>query len=342
MGAGSSPAANSIANFIKYNQTFNRQKVTSFYIDWLRITIDSQPYLIREIGGKYEILDDINNGDEVNVDPTYYSQNMGDIQYPLYQIESTYSNIGNIYLGHLFEINGKPIIVSYPNNIYEIKESIFRFNQNVTIIPKKDTLMTVDFNVNYTVQVDFSTEPKKIEIGNTNGQLIGTFSEDINLIHQIRIKHTYNDDKEKIKRILNSVKSILIDTQPNTIIKMKLKNQISDAQLSKFVVNDTGVLNFDSGEYSDQNQILEMRIAGINISIENINDRGLINDFSTLRNVQQGDFCTKDGFNYSYYNGKWYKANAVKNDKNIIVSYDIQCPVDALVFYYAAIERDYY
>ena len=332
-------AALSVANLIKYNKTFNGAKVTDFSIDWLRLTIDSNPYLIRRNGKNYQIVNDSSS-----------TNTFGDIVYPLYQIESTYKNLGEIYLGHLFYINNSPIIVSYPNNIYQIKESNFNYGKNISIIPAKDTIMTVDFRVNYKVEEDISTLPKKIQKSNVNGQLVGIFSEQTDLISQIRTKYslsyttgTDQQDKDKIYRFLSGVRTILVDTQPGAIIKMRVEGQVdreSGTQLlHRFVVNETGVLNFDPGD--DSTYIKEFKICGVNLLATEI-EPIQIEDFSEITPIN-GNLYT-DGQDYKYYfRTTWYLVEPrYQNDSQEITSYDISCPIDALVFYFAAIERDFY
>jgi len=96
-------------------QGFNNKIVTDFNINWLRLTIESDPYLIiEESPNNFRPFDDIDLDGSDSIDFT------NPIDYPLYQIESTYNGT-NVYLGWLFTIDGKPIIISPPNNIYELK-----------------------------------------------------------------------------------------------------------------------------------------------------------------------------------------------------------------------------
>ena len=50
------------------------------------------------------------------------------------------------------------------------------------------------------------------------------------------------------------------------------------------------------------------------------------------------DLCIVENIPYIYFKNKWYKAEEQDNQE----SYDIDCPVDALLFYYASVRRDFY
>ena len=336
IGAGSTPAANSIANFIKYNQTINNKIVTDFTINWFRLTIESDPYLIIESSpGVFRPYDDIDSDGSDFIDFT------NPIDYQLYQMESTYNGI-NIYLGWLFTINGKQIIIAPPNNIYELKEETFSFKKNVQIIPAKDTAMLVDFRLIEVRSEDISMTPKNIRAEKVNGQLIGTYSRNAELISRIyyKYKYTYYEGegdtltgKNRVQRAVNGVKTVLVDTQPGAIIYIRTSEM---NQENRFVVNANGQLNFDP--LDNEINIISLRIAGMNISIDDTVDKGVVSNLSSVQYPIEGDICTINNILYCYYNGQWYQASKTQNNKFI----DIDCPVDALIFYSATIEEDIY
>ena len=149
----STAAARSIASHIKYMQSFNNKIVTDFNINWLRITVESDPYLIvKHSDGLYYPYEDIDIPIQSGTsDPTKEIEKP--IEYKLYQLESTYNK--DVYLGTLFNfyLNGNndtfnQIIISPPNNIYEIDQKDFSLPKTAKIIPAKDTLMSVDFTGN--------------------------------------------------------------------------------------------------------------------------------------------------------------------------------------------------
>ena len=320
-----SAANNTIAKAIKYNIPFNNKVVTDFTINWLRLTIESEPYLIIEQNGSYRPFDDIAPTTDDLDQP---------IDYQLYQIESTYNGT-NVYLGWLFNINGQDIIISPPNNIYQIKEDAFSFKRDVKIIPAKDTAMLVDYRLVEVRQEDLSNLPKNIRINKVNGQLMGTYSEDTQLISMInyKYKYTYESGTDRIKRYVNGVNSVLVDTEPGTVIYMKTST-MDNAE--RFVVDHTGELNFDPMD--SQKSIISLRIAGINVYQDDCRDRGIVQSLDDVTYPRNKDICHLNGSFYYYHKSQWYPAILASNQ----VSYDVSCSVDALVFYYASIEEDYY
>ena len=363
VGAGQARAAtNSIAKKIKFNIPFNNKIISDFTINWLRLTIESNPYLIIEQSpGVFRPYDDIsktaadqevekyipyNSIDKEGPDPVDFTQ---PINYQLYQIESTYNGM-NVYLGWLFNINGQSVIISPPNNIYELKENTFSFGRNTPIIPAKDTAMLVDYRLIQVKQEDLSNLPKNIRINKVNGQLMGTYSINTELISRINYKYryTYESGTDKIERKVNGVETISIDTEPGAIVYIKTSTMTTE---QRFVVNHTGEFTFDPMD--TQTTITSLKIAGMNINLAYYNDRGTVSNLEEVNFPKNGDYC-KIRDEYYYYNTTWYQGTLVKQGAYNTVdqkgnpiqrqekSLDIQCPVDALVFYYAAIREDYY
>ena len=129
-------------------------------------------------------------------------------------MESSY-DFNNVYLGYLFEINGEQIIIAPPNNIYELKEDNLKLGSNTTIIPAKDTAMTIDYIINLRIEDDISKVPKFIRTENVNAQLMGTFSSINELITRIKYQYRYtfkNENDDTVKRYVNGIKSVLVDT----------------------------------------------------------------------------------------------------------------------------------
>lgn len=328
IGADTAPAANSIAKKLKYNQSFNGTILTDFSISWLRMTMNSKPYLIRQEGSTFRPIDDI--------DPTQDDISKP-IDYPLYQIESIY-NEQNIYLGWLFYLDDnheKSIIVSPPNNIYELNEPGLILSKDDRIIPAKDTYMDVDFRAETITIQDPKKDPKNIRMKNVNGQFIGTFDEDTELIARIKYKYkyTYEDGKDKIERTVNGVKNVFIDTQPGAIVMIRTDNE----KPQKFVVNETGQLNFETKDFNLN--ITSLKIIGMNIDLRYVRERtGQYNNINQVQNPLNGDYCIIGDNKYYYHKNQWVVA-ALANNK---VSIDIKCSVDAIVNYFCSVRRDYY
>lgn len=328
-------AANSIAKSIKYNQIFNNKIITNFDITWIRLTIESDPYLIIEENGVYRPYDDI---DSDGSDPIDFTQ---PINYQLYQIESTYNNV-NIYLGWLFTINGRQIIVSPPNNIYELKQTGLILKKDSQIIPAKDIAMLVDYRLDNVIEQVVFDEPKNKVFNNINGQLIGTYDQDAEIISRIKYKYKYNYEKglDQIKRKVNSVKTILVDTQPGTIIKIK-SSKMDNYQ--KVVVNHTGEFNFDFLSREDDDvSISQLFIIGFRALISQSTFRGTVNSFDQITFPHEGDYCVIDRVYYYFYRSHWHLAELSDNKSGEYPSLDVHSPMDALVFYFALVEEDYY
>ena len=360
IGADQTSSANSIAKKIKYNESFNNSIVSDFTINWLRLTIESEPYLIIEQNGVYRPYDDVipayieknpdyidknitRNGNIESIKDNEYQDDItsNPINYPLYQIESTYNGT-NVYLGWLFEINNQSIIISPPNNVYQFKENDFSFKKDVKIIPAKDTAMLVDYRLTKTIREDTSKDPKVIRTHKVNSQLIGVFDQETELISRInyKYKYTYQKGTDKVKRAVNGVRTVLVDTEPGAIIKLKTSAM---EQENRFIVNETGELNFDPNV--ENINITSLKIVGINIPFDqnrivpqqyfNLNEN---QTYSKKRYLYEGDLKIEDEKYYYYHNLKWYPAFLMDQDSSL----DIYCPIDASVFYFAIIEERIY
>ena len=368
IGAGTAAAANSIAARHNYMKALNNEIVTDFSLSYLRLTIESQPYLIKYVNGRYYALDDVDNQDTPTdstdrlnkqraslstfVDKKYTMTdssigNIGNsaidklthpnkITHKLYQMQSTY-NSDTVYLGHLFEINGEQIIISPPNNIYELKDQGLNLGKNTSVIPYKDTLMSVDYIINLHIEQDTSKVPKFIRTDNSNGQIIGTFSSSDQLISRVNYKYKYSftDDSDKIEKYVNGVKTVLVDTQPGTVVKLRTSADEGNI-LHRFIVNETGELFFDPCDSTVS--ITRLYIYGRNVPSYQITDRGSASSLDKILYPVDKDLCTVNNIKYIYFKNNWYEAEQQDNQN----SYDVKCPVDILLFYCANIRRDFY
>ncbi len=102
---------------------------------------------------------------------------------------STY-NVNNVYLGTLFEINGQQIIVSYPNNIYQLKDDNLKLSSSTTIIPAKDTVMSVEYKIHESFKEDLTNVPKRVTIEDKIGQIFGKYSNSSKILKEIKNKYT--------------------------------------------------------------------------------------------------------------------------------------------------------
>ncbi len=397
IGAGLNPSANSIAKKHKYKKIYNNEIVDDFYIDHLKLTIESEPYLIIEDPNthKFRVFDDIDTYSANDYWPNkeqeknkrreeQYSRQAKDpidftspIEYPLYQIESTY-NSNNVYLGTLFEINGEQIIVSYPNNIYELKDDNLKLASNTTIIPAKDTIMTVDYKIYESHKEDLTNIPKRIISQKKLAQIYGKYNKFSRIITQIKNKHTFSftkinertGEEQIVRQYISGLISILIDTEPGTVVEVAIKNATDKnrAVLQRLVVNETGQLLIDPEDTSYN--IVDFVIKGFCLEDRFLRNRGsfsieqgetLEQTLEKISNALHGDFCIINNQHYTFYKSKWYQSFPLTEKKddgngNIIeeiiyrdqedkekpLFMDIACPVDALIFYTMELRRDFF
>ena len=348
IGAGLRPSANSIAKKHKYKKIFNNSILDDFYLDHIKLTIESQPYLIIEdSNGRFRVFDDIDQNGKDPIDFTY------PIEYPLYQMESTY-NGNNVYLGTLFEINGEQIIVSYPNNIYELKDDNLRLSSSTTIIPAKDTVMSVDYKIHESFKEDLTNIPKRITVEDKVGQVFGKYNTYSKILNEIKNKYTitYTTENERtknqevIKQYVESMLSILVDTEPGVVVEVDLKdsNDGSAIQPERLVINETGELNINPEDSSFS--IVNFSIKGCSLDLNQMRNRGSISieqgqtkeeALKKISNALHGDYCILNNVNYTFYKSQWYESEIIDN-----TFMDVFCPVDAMIFYTIKLRRDYF
>lgn len=324
-----------IEDNIGYNVIKDGKFVSEYSINWLRIEVDekkSPPYLIKRENGVFV--------------PYFSSEDLEDIIDPLYQIEEGFTLTGNeeIYLGWLFKINDQQVIISRPNTIYEIKED--NIDINITsVIPAQDIYMDIDYKITTQIETDPNSEPKKIHIYETNGQVIGTYTPNINIISSIEHKyfHTYQKDNDTIKKYCNGVKNVCIDTQPRTKVEIKTKT----GSITTAIVNQTGILDFESGDST--NYITSFRVLGKRFYKDEYISLNQRQTAIAQRNISKLElpyleYNSSNNTNYLYYLSKKYVAIPVysKEQNGVLIGYDIACPINAMIFYLAAVRRDIY
>ena len=337
IGTDSTSAAGSVADALRYNSTpfdstvNDENIVNDFTIKYIRLEMESDPYLIKkDTQGNLIPFDDTLEGDNSQ------DELSGSVIQPLYQIQSKFnSNTSDsateeqIYLGWVFSINGQDILISYPNNIYQIREDNLTLSKNTSIIPKKDTVMSVNFYASRSQIQDVSKVAKYETQKRINAQLIGTYTKETELISQIQNKHSlnYNNDKGKIKNFISGIHSVLIDADPNTVIEMKTSS-MSEPQ--KYVINFTGQLNFNPE--STDISINSLKILGMRVPVEQLHYVD-----SNLNFYTDGDY-NEDTKEY-YYKNQWYPVDDETWEDNFII---VEYPIDVLVFYYATVKEEVY
>lgn len=297
-----------IKSMYHYGQDINNVIVNDLYLSHLKLEINSQPYLIKNVGGVLTPFDDI--------DPT---QDKVDDE---------------TLLGTLVDINGVTILIEYPNNIYEIKGDNVYIGSSWNITPLKETKMMVDFAINLSQNVSNARVASTLVYKTINSQLFGHFDSRKSLRTQLWYKYYIDLYGSKhttrpyyIK--MNTLYNLNIESEPGVVFYAQSN---TNTKIQRFVIDETGELFVDPGE--DNGYIAEAYFYGRNIEDRFLTDRG-----NTMpQNPIQLDKYTENGKTYIYYNGQWYQG-ALQDGGT---SYDIACSVDGIVTYFIQTEKGYY
>lgn len=233
VGTVSASAAGSVAQKINYMKPFNNKIVNDFTIDWLRITIEDDPYLIIKTEKGY-VPDDGS-----------YAKNLNAPQDSTLYFFKERPKQSDTYIGTLMYFNGNPIVIAPPNNIYQISDVKIKASDQIWFA--KDTAATIDYHITYNEVQDKGAEPTKIRFDRVNGYLQGVYKDtdviDI-LVTRYRFSNeeTRSEQEQRVERVLNAVNTILIDTQPGAVVSIKT-NKMSES--ADFTVGFTGQLKID-------------------------------------------------------------------------------------------------
>lgn len=309
-----------------YGEIYNGTVVRNFEIDYLRIEIESDPYLIKNVGGRLYPIDDISDN------------RLHDNKFP-----TTQGKIDdNVILGTIIEINGKQIVIEPPNNIYEIKGDNVSIGPSWKIIPAKDTRMLIDYNIKLRKEKDNSRIATSMTYDTKFGQFFGIFAPFESLWTKIWYK--YFIDLYGIKNLtgntrpyyinVTALKTLNVQAEPNTILYIQTKAD-EDGEYHKLIIDETGELFIDPGE--DQSVITDAYFYGISIENRMLNGGGGMSGTTQPVNAVQYS-AYNDGTPHIFYNNQWYDAKYNQDTD----TYDIQCIVDGIVDYTVEIEKGVY
>ena len=352
-----------------YRQSDGEKIVEDFYLDYLRLEIESPPYLIRT-GPSPVVINDYDGTQIDNYTPGNPSMD-------------TQSEVADIVVGWLFIIDGEKILIEPPNNIYELKGNNIYISSQSSIIPMAPTQVQIDMVTTLMYSQDTSRIASKKIFRKINGQYINTFTASENIIDTIWYRYYVDyyaeggqveEGQDTFYIQLISILSIDVDAEPGTILYAR--SDASD-EPTKFIVNETGLLSLDPG--SEKFTIKELYVKGMRIDARyltpkydlipmedrddtwSIRDRGdmftTTYDGTTLKrfndlhdkgsekpdNPEWYDYYTANGKTYMYYQGDWYPTVINPEDEfehNTI--FEIECPTDAMIFYYAQVEKGIY
>ena len=326
---------------------------------WIRLQVESEPYLIiSDQQGNLVPVDDIK--DQYDNDDRYEFTSPK-IRKKLYQMESTYQHfetdneqnvtesIVDYYLGTLFDINGKRILISYPNNIYEIKEQNIQNISNLKIVPVKDTALTLNYVIQIYDQKDPSTVAKIIKSNKINAQLEDKFEPFKDIVDNIKLlyRQELSDGEGRVVHTLQGIKSIKIDADPGvTFLIYTQKNSFNQAPQvvpQLVTINDSGEIEYDLTDLDDV-YVKSLSFLGYRIPKERTKNTEL-----SISSDDAIDFNIDETNNYIYYKNKWHQ---IINNKQILLydndraSYDdfiyFKYPINALIYYYAIEKEAYY
>ena len=282
------------------NETFNGTKYSNGKVVYLKITFESPPYLI-------------------NIATKRPASNTAVV------------SKANAVMGWLINYGSKVILVTYPNNVYELKDPKLSIPVSTKITFPKAVEATIDYIIN--IESEDANQARALAaVGfkQHQGQIYKTFKSEENFVNAISYRYLY-DEEEWMQRI-NNWHSLDIEAEPGTVVFLQ---QSLDEGVRRFVINFTGVLHFEPEESS----VLFRKgfFYGQNIIKSNLRtDYGEVNSFP--ENPYHLDYCTKDDQTYIFYNGEWRQADYVLTED----SYDIVCPVDGIVNYYVTVIRGEY
>lgn len=310
MGGSDNANIPTIKSLYHYGEDINNVTIDGLFLSYLKIEINSEPYLIKNVEGVLTPFDDIApTNDKVN--------------------EET-------LLGTLINIGGTTILIQYPNNIYEIKGDNVVIPEKWNITPLKDTQMVVDFVVNLSQGVSVKRTASTLVYKSINGQLSGHFEPLTSLNTQIWYKYYIDlfDSKQSIKKYyvkVNTLYNINVESEPGVVF-YAMSN--TDSKMRRFVIDQTGELFVDPD--SNQGYLIEAYFYGVNLEKRRLRDRGIGEPENPLHLDMYEDEETSKV--YIFYNGQWKEGQQQDNGS----SYDIVCPVDAIVTYYIQTEKGYY
>lgn len=174
-------------------------------LNWVRITFNSEPYLIKMSNG---IPVKHNKTDKVNED---------------------------VFLGYIVYINKQPIIVS-PKGYYELVDKdtyitslYFPYVENVTIDYMAHIIQTENISLNYS-QIFFNTKA---------GQIYNLFDSEKSVFKEIYMKYLINNSA--YHQELMSLNEITVESDPGAVLYIK---DSFDEDFFRHEVGPTGILKF--------------------------------------------------------------------------------------------------
>lgn len=251
-------------------------------ISWLRIEFNSDPYLIKTVGGVPMPLTASDRADE---DTAY---------------------------GYIVYINNKPIIVS-PRRFYEL---IDEDTEVTSIYFPIATNATIDYMAELTQTENTSLLYNKIYFNTKVGQIHGLFDVNESVFKNIYLKYLLN--YTSYHQSLMSLNEVTIEAEPGTVVYVK---DSFDEDYFKHELGPTGVLRFyDEDATLIGFYFAGMQLYNLNSDTDEAknNEFRLTNETVTsldeVKNPIKNGVYTVNNQRYIYYQEQWYKFS----DDNVV------------------------
>ena len=189
-------------------------KVVLDNLDYLRIEMETPPYLIKENADGPYVVDDLGSEKE---DPT------------------------SAVLGYLVYINDEPIVIN-PEGIYELKGSNILVHSLVFATECKPNLT---YHVNISQIEDTSRVLKTSSFFKRVGQMWGAFEPNKSVYQTIWNK--YYENYEDYTQSMLSLDGVKVEAEPGTVIYVK---EAADNDFQRHVIGETHILELNSKDTS--------------------------------------------------------------------------------------------
>ena len=251
-------------------------------ISWLRIEFNSDPYLIKTVGGVPMPLTASDRADE---DTAY---------------------------GYIVYINNKPIIVS-PRRFYEL---IDEDTEVTSIYFPIATNATIDYMAELTQTENTSLLYNKMYFNTKVGQIHGLFDVNESVFKNIYLKYLLN--YTSYHQSLMSLNEVTIEAEPGTVVYVK---DSFDEDYFKHELGPTGVLRFyDEDATLIGFYFAGMQLYNLNSDTDEAKDNEFrltnetVTSLDEVKNPIKNGVYTVNNQRYIYYQEQWYKFS----DDNVV------------------------
>ena len=273
--------------------------ITGSNLNYIRLEMEDDPHLINISDPNNPVVTDI---------PPFGSEGITD---------------KNTMVGWVIRIDSVPIIIAYPNRIYEAKGANVYFSQQ--IVPLQDTQMSIDYVVSLAQVMDNTNAKATVEPAEAFGQLFRTFEPQDEIVNYI-YKH-YRKSYNNIRKSCKGVHTLNVEAYPYSLLYVTTIAAGSDEQKrQRLVINHTGNLFVDPGNAL---VITSAYFRGRTFHKDELNFPGVKRAYP-----EELDCVVDKGITKIYYHGAWHRVYNIVDG----VWYDIDIEIDAIIDYTCAVE----